>query len=243
VKAGTFKKVNDADLIERNPYGIYRCIVEVNPKVYKHFRYNKLNFYTHIDLQVARELKLKITMIQDEQPNALIYDRSCLVTGSQLFGQYFEYMFKLKEKKVNRAKNIINVLWGVLCQRNMFTQVISEHGSIFEILEDRTISQITPINDEQIKVDYYKNDTMYETNFARIAPFLISRGRQLIRKKMMLGDPMLEHVKRVHTDGWISTKPLHIETGDKMGNIRYEGYCSKAVIHNNIRVEGEFNII
>jgi hypothetical protein len=237
VKAGSFKKIKDEDVKERSPYGIYRCVVQDDPTTYKQFRYNKKNFYTHIDLQVAFELKLKVTMIQDDQPNALVYERSCLVTGSQLFGQYFEYMFKLKDKKINRAKSILNVLWGALCQKDMLSQVIDENAEAFEILADRTISQITPLNDNQIKVDYYRNESMYETNYARIAPFLISRGRQRIGKIMA---PYLDSVVRCHTDSMYTTKLVDVELGTKMGDLKYDGFCSKVKVHNNIRVEGEF---
>lgn len=238
VKAGTFKRITDDDLIQRNPYGVYRCIIKKDPSVYKQFRYNKHNHYTHIDLQVANRLKLVVNMIQDDQPNVLIYDRSDLVTGSQLFGQYFEYMFKLKEREINKSKKIINVLWGGLCQRNTFTKILNEDDDkVMSIQEDRTIGHIAPVSDNQIKLEYYKNDSMYETNFARISPFLISRGRERIAKIM---EPFLEGIVRCHTDGFVSTKSLDIKLGSQMGDIRYEGYCPNAIVLNNITVEGEF---
>ena len=71
IKEGTFHKIIDDDIKERVPYGIYRCVIDIDENAKQLFRYNQFNYYTHIDIQVAKELGLKITMIQDDQPNQL----------------------------------------------------------------------------------------------------------------------------------------------------------------------------
>ncbi len=237
IKEGTFNKITNDEFnnYERLPYGIYRCVVEQNKSVYKQFRYNKFDYYTHIDLAVAKELNLKIEMIQDSEPNTLIYQRSDLVTGSQLFKPYYDYMFKLKQDKVNRAKDIMNVLAGALIQKNTFKRTVDEKTE-YDIREYQSIRKLYPKNDNQYCVEYCVSDRVYETNYARIAPFYLARGRQLIRKSMMLDDPTLEHVKRLHTDGWLSTKKLDIKIGTGLGDIKFEGYCKETIINNCISV-------
>jgi len=239
IKEGTFKKLETVEFtkLERLPYGIYRCIVEHRSDVYKEFRYNKFNYYTHIDLGVARELGLLITMIDDNHPNQLLYKRSDLVTGNQLFKPYFEYLFKLKDKKVPRAKAIINILWGALTQKNIIKMVIkNDDDKVVDIVGDKTVTKIYPRNDNETNIEFYKNDSLFETNYGRIGPFVLARGRQLIRKFMKQGDPTLEHIHYAHTDGFISSKKLDVQTGNAMGSLKYEGYCEDAIITNCIKV-------
>jgi hypothetical protein len=163
IKEGAFKMISQEEFnkLERLQYGIYRCKVEYNPSVLKQFRYNKLHYYSHIDLTVAKELKLAITMIEDQQPNQLMYDRKCLVTGHQLFKPYFDFLFELKDKNVPRAKSILNVLWGALCQKNIIKTIVNQQSSeVVEIFGDKTISKIYPKNDNEVNVEFYKNECL-----------------------------------------------------------------------------------
>ena len=50
-----------------------------------------------------------------------------------------------------------------------------------------------------------------------------------------------ENVKWCHTDGFISDKLLDVKTGDKMGDLVFEGKCDNCTIHHINYVEGEFN--
>ena len=45
------------------------------------FQYNKNKKYTHIDLSYARKLGLQVTLIQDDTPNALIYEKETRISG------------------------------------------------------------------------------------------------------------------------------------------------------------------
>jgi hypothetical protein len=243
IKAGIFHNITTEQIYEteRVPFGIYRCIIQQTNSpddARKLFRWNKFNYYTHIDIHLAKELKLNITMVEDDQPNQLEYNRSDLVTGSQLFKPFYDYVFKLKKDKVEKAKDIITKLWGALTQKNVFTQIVNEDSEdIFEIKNERSLMKILPRNDKQIQVEYYKNDCLYETNFARIGPFVTARGRQLIGKFMK---DNIDQVVRCHTDGFLSKIKLNIKTGIEMGDVKYEGYCDKVKVNNNISVVGEF---
>ena len=95
------------------PYGIYRCIIKGTNKL---FKFNKHNFYTHIDIKQARELNLYIELVEDKEPNFLYYSREKLITGNEIFKQYVEELFELKHKGIKQIKPILNILWGALAE-------------------------------------------------------------------------------------------------------------------------------
>jgi len=135
-------------------------------------------------------------------------------------------MFKLKQDKVNRAKDIMNVLAGALIQKNTFKRTVDEKTE-YDIREYQSIRKLYPKNDNQHCVEYCVSDRVYETNYARIAPFFLARGRQLFRKQFK---DHIDYIKWTHTDGILSTKKLDIKTGDDIGNIKYEGFCEETFI-------------
>ena len=71
-------------------YGIYKCIVinNVDEKLNKLFRFNESNYYTHHDLTRAKELNFSIEMIEDNEANTLIYDKTDLICGNKVFTKY-----------------------------------------------------------------------------------------------------------------------------------------------------------
>ena len=65
-----------------------------------------------------------------------------------------------------------------------------------------------------------QKEHQYKTDYARLSPFLLARGRQIINELLI---PYIKNVVRVHTDGFMITEKLNIETGYELGNIKYEG--------------------
>ena len=51
-----------------------------------------------------------------------------------------------------------------------------------------------------------------------------------------------DNIYRIQTDGFVSSKPIHFNTDVKLGELKYEGYCEKAVITNCINNPGEFKV-
>jgi hypothetical protein len=77
----------------------------------------------------------------------------------------------------------------------------------------------------------------YTTGFARLSPFLISKGRHMIGSMCY---SHREHIKQIHTDGLISDTKLDIKTGDNIGDLVEEGYCENVEIQHCNNVKGEF---
>lgn len=214
-------------------YGIYICNVEGK---HRFFKRNKNNKYTHIDLNYMKTLGIKFTIDHECSPNALIYTRDKLIEGHNLFGKYIDYVGKLKMKGVAGAKNILNQLWGSLCQSELKKIIITDDEEK-EFPDDCTPVECYPLSDTKYMCKYVQNEKYFSTNFARIKPFLIAKGRMKIINIIL---PHIDFVKRVHTDGFITSKRLDIKLGEKLGDLRYEGKCKEINIINNILIKGKF---
>lgn len=243
IKEGIYKTLTTEDLYSKCVnYGIYRCIVEktTDKNKQKMFRYNKFNYYTHYDVKRAQKMNLKVEMVMDGQVNHLFYDASSRECHYRIFGEYVKLLFGLKQKGIDGAKDLLNTLWGSLCQKNILridTKQSSNNNP--EIFEDSTIDRIIPINVDGSKHEilYTKNNTVYDTNWARIAPFMLARGRHQI---IDIIENDIENVVRIHSDGWLTKTKLPGPFGKGLGDVKYEGYCSDVnVVHCN-KVIGEF---
>jgi hypothetical protein len=225
IKEGELKTYSreEFDKLQFFSFGMYH--VNVTNADYRVFRTNQNNWYTHTDLNFAKsKLKLTITLIEDGEVNALLYDNTKLVSGHKLFGPFVEYLFKLK--KSNKCiKKYLNVLWGGLCKTN--TMTITDNV----IYENKIITSITPTNNGKFIFETVKPSCYYDSDYARIKPFMLSYGRMKIANIILTN---LDKVVRCHTDGIICKEPItNIKFGNELGDLKYEGssYCE---INNNM---------
>jgi len=207
-------------------YGIYRCQIE-NPKkenIYKIFRFNKENYYTHYDLQRARELNLKINLLKGT--NFLHYEQR--VSGHQIFKPFIDYFYNLKKQGVKGAKQIMNSLWGALCEHNYKIQKTGEKPLII----DGELSSIIPFKDGYL-IESYDYDNYYKTNYARFGPFITAYARCYLGRII---EPFIDNVYRIHTDGFIVDKEQNLNIGDDLGQFKIEKQ-GKCIIKNKCKVE------
>ena len=94
-------------------YGIYH--VKVINADHRLFKTNKNNWYTHTDLNYAKNhLHCILELIENEKPNALIYNN--LKVAKTMFEPFINYyLFEFKTNGVKEIKNYMNALAGVLC--------------------------------------------------------------------------------------------------------------------------------
>ena len=243
IKAGEFKTITEAELftnVNFFTYGIYKCnILQSNDdNINKLFRFNKKRFYTHIDLTNALSLGLTIKLIEDGTANFLYYARDKCLAGSELFTEFVDILFALKESKIKRAKSILNILWGALSEKNTSTihTTANKKDKIQFLKPDCKIISVRPYNHNETIIETANNNHQYKTGFARLKPFLIARGRALIAKTML---PYKNNIYRCHTDGFICSElPIGIKTGHELGDLVDEGMktkisissCKKAII-------------
>jgi hypothetical protein len=219
-------------------FGLYRVnVTDVDCRV---FRTNPNNWYTHTDLNfVKSKLKSTITLIEDGNVNALLYDNTKLISGHKLFGPFVEYLFKLK-KNHKCVKKYLNVLWGGLCKKN--TMTITDNV----IFENKIITSFTPTKNGKFIFETVKPSCYYDTDYARIKPFMLSYGRIKIANIILTN---LDKVVRCHTDGIICKEPItNIKFGDELGDLKYEGSSYCEIKNNNMyrwdeKINTEFELL
>jgi hypothetical protein len=225
IKEGEFRFIKSID--DKPLYGIYRCIItKPEDKPYKFFKFNQRNHYTHLDIEVARKYGLNIELIIDDKANFLYYSDDKLMNGAFLFKHYMNDLYELKLQKVKGAKDIMNILWGALCESNIYKRNINfnEEVSIkdFKVLsfngdEDRLNLKLLPKKTKQFKL-----------NWARMKPFLLAYGRSFLYHAYQKYEDI---TIRINTDGiYFSEMPkeLHEQATDlkvnwKLGYLKYEG--------------------
>ena len=244
IKSGEFQILSNDDFnkMEHYKYGIYRVNIEKSDdsNINKLFRFNKYRKYTHTSLEHAKSLNLKITLIQDETANFLHYSPDKLIGCNEVFGEYINLLFPLKERKIKFAKLLINILWGSLCEINKSHFKYKDEDLI--IPDDSDIYRITPDDKDTktLNIICTSRTKFYKTPYARLSPFLISKGRFIISNILY---NHRNNIKQIHTDGFISDKLLdNIKTGNEMGSLVYEGKCDNCIINHVNSVEGEFII-
>ena len=242
---GDFYYLTDDEFhaMEYIKYGIYRAVVHKSDdaNINKLFKFNFKNYYPHIDLKRAKELKLKIELVHDEKPNFIYYSSKTekALKGSEVFKQVINTIYPFKEAKLPRMKVLFTMLWGSLCEKNHKTHTVNNQDKEYiEIDNTEDFVSLRPFDDNNTIIEYKKKDKAFKTGWARMQPFLIAKGKYDLSKTM---EPYINDVVRYHTDGFtLKTKPEGIITGDKMGDLKYKGYCANAQVINCNKIIGEF---
>ena len=194
---------------------------------------------------MAKQLGFEVEMIVDSQPNLLYYPRDCLINGHKLFYKYIIMLFKMKENKSSneslktRAKSILNTLWGYLTSANIIEKIVkNSETEMTEIYDNRNIHRICPLKDGSLRIQITKNYKIFETNYARIKPFLLARGRKMIADLILDVCPNGKDVVRTHTDSILSKTPLKLkESKYKLGSLVFKQSSEHAIVHNSVFVD------
>lgn len=221
VSSGAFEKIEQLDMSNLK-YGIYRCQI-TNTVNYKFFRFNKQNYYTHIDILHANRLGMKIELIQDETPNALMYDN--IIRGDYLFGDFVKYLFEKKQTCTSKTyKSLLNNLWGKLCQSKKMKWITDKNEEEIVIGANRKIDYIIPlpsndISNEKYRISLVDINNPFHHSYARFKPFILAYGRSYISQ---IAQPYQDNIVRIHTDSvWFDTD-IELKTSDKLGSLKKE---------------------
>jgi len=240
IKRGELKTLTSKEFNELKyfKYGIYRVKIlsEVDPFI---FRFNKLNYYTHIDLNFAKSLNYEMELIEDEEPNFLCYE-GCLINGSKLFGPFVNYLFRLKQMGYKTVKPILNCLWGYLCKKNEIPINTAKDGE--EIYGDKELVTMCPVGNDLkhkkvYKIDIISKEYYYESNYARLGPFMLAKGRYVIAQHVLKN---INDVVHINTDGYVlKDKPSkELKFGKELGDLKMEEYKDKIEVLNSNEVRG-----
>lgn len=221
-KQGIEKKYTS--LSSKLKYGIYNVKISCdNDEFNKMFSYSKFHHYTHFSLQFARDNALKydisIELNMDEEFNALVYPKECLVSLNKIFCHWFGSLDYLKERFSDNKliKHLFSSAWGEISKFNKVYKTIKEiekENIIF--MDGKDFLNGEPITNEThlfIEREFYDsgdifiliplNENPYRSNM-RIKPFITAYGRN-ITASIMARD--IDNVVRVHTDGVCFSKP------------------------------------
>jgi hypothetical protein len=224
------------------PTGIYRCKIFMsgNKNTDRLFRFNQNNYYSSNALKHAKFLKLEIELVIDGDFNALLYPKELCMCSSEIFKDFVDYLYPLKEKSIPYAKVLLNRLWGALVESNDRRIIIDKTNPKLIEYEKRDISivNIKPSrNKNQVIVDICDNDNFYKSGFARMKPFLLDKAKYWMTTLVY---DYKDNIKRFHTDGFITDIKLDVKTGDKLGDLCYEGYYNHCIIQSCASPIGEF---
>lgn len=231
VRAGEFVRLTDEVFKEMKyfKYGCYHCVVErsgdedIN-KLFKFNSFGKDNWYTHHSLECAKRLGLKMTIILDGEANFLYYSKDKLVSGKNVFGEFMNYVLKLK-KKTKYAKQFYLKLWGGLSQKNKRTYYhnYNEIRKPFEIKDGYGLVDYSE-RDGLYKINVEDRNKLFMTTFGRISCFLTSYVRNKVAK---LVEKFKDKIVHIHTDGFVITEEVEVKTGVEAGDIseKKRGKC------------------
>ncbi len=205
VRRGEFKTIKHDEIIQIVRYGIYRCIITSdNPQAYKTFRFNKLNYYTHIDVKFAKKNNFNVQLIEDGYPNFLYYSDECRVKGSQLFRDVVDYVFDIKKKypKLSFPKRLLSNLGGALAEFKINKKYLLPNTAPEPSGRPQIIKHMSFFGTNKIKLETLDVNDQFKTEYARMYPFMTAQGRCKIGQ--LFFDNGVENIKRVHTDGFCS---------------------------------------
>jgi hypothetical protein len=163
--------------------GYYRAEIEINDN---HFIWRpQINStYTNYDIIFAQQRGFKIRLIQDNKPNAMLYIGG-RVSGKHMFGKYVDELYELKCQKVAGAKEMLNSLWGALCEESKSSKPhlynVKPNGTKFEIRDGMEVIDFEISGQyEKYTLSHSNKSIAFATPFARIKPFITSAGRLVI---------------------------------------------------------------
>lgn len=217
IKRGEFLTLTqkEFDEMEFMKFGIYRAKVTSNNK---YFRVNPENYYTHTDLQYAKDQKMKIEIIEVEK-NFLYYSSDKLMNGNKLFKEFVSTFYPIR-KEATCAKIILNILWGSLIEK---TYELKEYDLSEEcsIPEKAIIKEMYNSNNGTMIVRYtMPGQSLYKHEYGRIGTFLLAYGRKQILKTI---EPFIDDVVYIHTDGFRCKHKQDLVLGENIGDLEYEG--------------------
>ena len=246
IKKGEYSIMTDEnfnDLISKKiiPIGIYRVVINSinrNDDLYnRQFRFRESNYYSYVDVKTAIKLKFKLKLIQDGQANCLLYPRKThCITGFELMKQFNNIIYPLKQKKIEGAKVILNLISGIFLQKNKRKRTVINNDD-FEYVEDdiAELKTVPSKYNEYSTINYFVlKDDFYKSNFARVYPFLTATARSNMTDILIKYN---SEILKVNTDGIISKTKLDLKYGCEIGEMKFEGSYLMNIINANIKEE------
>ena len=202
-------------------YGLYRVKISSDDKDFN-FIFNfktDTNVYTHYDIEFCRKhqekYNIKIDLIVDGEPNALLYKCFKIVDGKEIFGAWYSKLIDLKKElpKNGLIKLLSSSIWGYLSKINKRyyndVELDAKPDIKFDIYDSEDINYLMLREKDNIDgtIDYMLVDKSqpYQRNY-RLKPFITAYQRLVIAEiAIQIG---INKIVRINTDNITFDKDL-----------------------------------
>ena len=117
------------------------------------------------------------------------------------------------------------------------TKLINNNDkNIITISGNIKVLKFSNFKEDKTIIEYVNNDKQFKSNYARLKPFLLSKGRNNLHNLIKNN---IDDVVHFHTDGFLIKNNLNIKTGLDIGDLKYEGFYKKVEIHHINKIIGE----
>lgn len=185
-------------------------------------------YATNLDLQSARDLKVEFRLVEHDTkwPNCLKFEKC--TKGHFLFGKYVDRFFPMKKNGAKSGKYMLNVLTGMLVQKERVHHVGAGVVDVTNMLVQSMIpGKITYLSP--------RNQIFRHPDKARLGVFITAYGRRRM-VELLLQHDALNDLVRIHTDGFHLKNPLPTECTEnsaELGGLKLEHEGNIHVEHVN----------
>ena len=200
-------------------FGYYRLYVRCeNEKIKRVFSFSTNNIYTNYSLHHLRflqketSLKIEFGLIQDGKPNAYLYRDEDLISGQDLFGNWYEKLTTIEDRLKTKnllLKHLMSRLWGCLissnkrylngdefAKENIPMSHVLKHTCHGEPLDPKETFTFTVLSDP--------SNVFKHGGVGRLGNFLIEYCRCYIGT--FIAKRCLDSIIKIQTDGFVTTE-------------------------------------
>ena len=201
-------------------HGFYRVIVTcTNDNFRKIFAFSKHHCYLHESLKIAmkykKEFDVKLELIQDNKPNAYLYEEDDLVTLNSICSRWFTELTEMrKEFPKNRLiKHLLSSAWGHLNADNKTHVSVTEMQTLdvgcdmdhkYMVL---SYNEFEPHTKKEPYWEVLDTKRPYKHNI-RLKPWITALARNMTAN-IVLQD--IKNVVRVQTDSVVFKKEMKFD--------------------------------
>jgi len=208
-------------------FGKYRMDITCKDKrFYKIFaqkdkKYDENKWYSYYDILTCLKYKddfgIEMKMVDDGLCNAYIYKNKDLITGREMFGQWFDVLFKISQKYPDNKlmKIVMSQAHGFIAQKERYTISMEEANKRNDIGVDKKymIDNIVSIFHDNKAVELVRTDGCFYNYNIRIQ-YLSAYVRYVIANDIMKNN-LLDNVIRIYSDNITLNKNIFINENYK----------------------------
>lgn len=219
-------KTQNLQKIDKSKVGIYLLNIEEKPNKFCFRAHDKIGtfagHYTHHDIEMLDLLNIKYELDTTEDFNSCVWETDECMTGEELFGEYLEELYAVKQETTGHAKDLckflISTLYGHMVK-------FDEKDICMSKLHKYDMSKVKQINWEEETFTLLGSPFNY--HLGRMKPFVYSYSRLLMGKIAIQLWEQKYTVEKINTDCIVTNAPQKVmnsiwEIGTELGQFKLE---------------------